>query len=91
MKSTGQLEHLSHSETFKALLPCKKKPLFDENALELVESKTHEHKQIWVIVWGGLDGRNRAIVIAESLARVISAIRITSVRWQSYLPPEHRN
>ena len=33
-----------------------------------------------------LDGRNRVIVIAESLARVIAAIRITSVRWQSYLP-----
>ena len=26
-----------------------------------------------------LDGRNRAIVIAEALARVIGAIRITSV------------
>ena len=37
--------------------------------------------------WGrGLDGRNRAIVIAESLARIIAAIRITSVRWRSYLP-----
>ena len=34
-----------------------------------------------------LDGRHRAIVIAESLARVIAAIRITSVRWRSYLPP----
>ena len=33
-----------------------------------------------------LDGRNRAMVIAESLARVIAAIRITSVRWRSYLP-----
>ena len=33
-----------------------------------------------------LDGRNRAIVIAESLARVIAAIRITSIRWRSYLP-----
>ena len=33
-----------------------------------------------------LDGRNRAIVITESLARVIAAIRITSVRWRSYLP-----
>ena len=33
-----------------------------------------------------LDGRNRAIVIAESLARVIAAIRIASIRWQSYLP-----
>ena len=38
-----------------------------------------------------LDGRNRAIVIAESLARVITAIRIASVRWPSYLPPKHRN
>ena len=34
-----------------------------------------------------LDGRNRARVIAESLARVIAAIRITSVHWRSYLPP----
>ena len=30
-----------------------------------------------------LDGRNRARVIAESLARVIAAIRITSVCWRS--------
>ena len=30
-----------------------------------------------------LDGRNRAIVIAELLARVIAAIRIASVRWRS--------
>ena len=30
--------------------------------------------------------RNRAIVIAESLARVIAAIRIASARWRSYLP-----
>ena len=40
-----------------------------------------------------LDGRNliHAIVIAESLARVIAVIRIASVRWQSYLRPKHRN
>ena len=38
-----------------------------------------------------LDGRNRAIVIAESLARVIAAIRTTSVRWRSCLPPKHRD
>ena len=38
-----------------------------------------------------LDGRNHAIVIAESLARVIAAIRIASVRWRSYLSPKHRN
>ena len=36
-----------------------------------------------------LDGRNRAIIIAESLARVVAAIRITSVRWRSYLSPKH--
>ena len=36
-------------------------------------------------VWN-LGGRNRAIVITESLARVIAAIRITGVRWRSYLP-----
>ena len=40
---------------------------------------------------GCFDGRNRAIVIAESLARVIAAIRITSVRRQSYLPLETQN
>ena len=34
-----------------------------------------------------LDGRNRAIVIAESLARGIAAIRIASVRWQSHISP----
>ena len=34
---------------------------------------------------------NRARVIAESLARVIAAIRIASVRWRSYLPRKHRN
>ena len=33
-----------------------------------------------------LDERNRARVIAESLARVIAAIQITSVRWRSDLP-----
>ena len=38
-----------------------------------------------------LDGRNREIVFAESLARVIAAIRITSVHWRSYLPPRDRN
>ena len=38
----------------------------------------------------GLDGRNRARVVAESLGRVIAAIRITSVRWWSYLSPKHR-
>ena len=30
-----------------------------------------------------LGGRNRVIVIAESLSRVIAAIRITSILWQS--------
>ena len=38
-----------------------------------------------------LIGRHRAIVIAESLARVITAIRIASVRWRSYLPAKDRN
>ena len=38
-----------------------------------------------------LDGQNRAIVIAESLARVIAAIRIASVRWRSHLARKHRN
>ena len=35
-----------------------------------------------------LDGRNRAIVIAESLAIVIAAIRLASVRWSSDVPPK---
>ena len=35
-----------------------------------------------------LGRRNRAIVIAESLARVIAAIPIASIRWSSYLPPK---
>ena len=38
---------------------------------------------------GILDGRNRAIVIGESLARAIAAIRTTSVRWRPYLPLKH--
>ena len=41
-----------------------------------------------------LDGRNRARVIAESLARIIAAIRSTSVRSRSdrsYLPPKPQN
>ena len=33
-----------------------------------------------------LNGRNHAIVIAESLARMIAAIRITSARW--WPPPQ---
>ena len=33
-----------------------------------------------------LDGRNRAIVIAESLARAIAAIRMASVRWPEISP-----
>ena len=41
--------------------------------------------------WENLDGRNRAIAIAESLARVIAAIRIASESWRSYLPPKHRH
>ena len=35
-----------------------------------------------------LDVRNRAIAIAESLARVIAAIGIIGDRWQSYFPPK---
>ena len=33
-----------------------------------------------------LDGRTRATVIAESIVRVVAAIRITSVRWESSPP-----
>ena len=52
------------------------------------------NRQVWeriLAFFGALDGRNRGIVIAESLARVIAAIRIASVRWRSCLPPKHRN
>ena len=35
-----------------------------------------------------LDGRNRTIGIAESLARVVAEIRITRVRWRSFPPPK---
>ena len=38
-----------------------------------------------------LDGQNRAIVIAESLERVCAAIRITSVRWRSYVALKTQN
>ena len=38
-----------------------------------------------------LDGRNGAIVSAESLARVIATIQITSVSWWSCLSPKHRH
>ena len=38
-----------------------------------------------------LDGRNRARVIAESLARVIAAIRIASVHWRSHFPLKTKN
>ena len=57
---------------------------------EREEKKTHKHKEIRrdTPLLDCLDGQNRAIVIAESLARVIAAIRIASVRWRSYLPPK---
>ena len=38
-----------------------------------------------------LDGRNRAIVVVESLARVIAAIRVTSVRWRSHFALKTQN
>ena len=38
-----------------------------------------------------LDGRNLSIVTAESLATVITAISIASVRWWAYLPLNHRD
>ena len=40
---------------------------------------------------GFFDGRNCAIVIAEALGRVIAAIQITGVRWQSYFPSKTQN
>ena len=48
-----------------------------------------QQKTFTARIWS-LDGRNRAIVIAESLARVIATIRITSVRWRSYLLLENK-
>ena len=47
-----------------------------------------------VVSWSSglsLDGRNRARVIAEALARVIAAIRIASVRWRSHLHLKTQN
>ena len=41
----------------------------------------------WLVV-PYLDGRKSlALVLAESLARVVAAVRITGVLWRSYLPP----
>ena len=48
--------------------------------------KTSGFGQVTSLIKGvNRDGQNRAIVVAESLARVIAAIRITGVRWRSYL------
>ena len=48
------------------------------------EDKTlSQHSTLW---WA-----NRARVLTESLARLIAAIRITSVRWRSYLPLKTQN
>ena len=57
----------------------------------LVPKAPTKFLRCWPAMQGSLDGRNRAIVIAESLARVIAAIRIASVRWPSYLPQKQRN
>ena len=48
--------------------------------------RVHDAKLGWTF-WI-LDGRNRTIVVAESLARVLVAIGIASVCWRSYLPPK---
>ena len=46
------------------------------------DSKFQARWKIRPLFVGNLDGRNRAGVIAESLARVIAAIRIASVHWR---------
>ena len=56
-------------------------PLFQQQSFR--NSKSVSKQSI-----ANVDGRNCAIVIAEPLARVIAAVRITSVRWRSCLPPK---
>ena len=46
---------------------------------------------LWDIVTGELRWAKSCESFAESLASVIAAIRITSVRWRSCLPPPPRN
>ena len=59
------------------------------SAIGLQKGQRIDHRKYWRIPT--LDGRNRARVSAESLARVLAAIRITSVRWRSYLPLKTQN
>ena len=71
-------------------IPCFLMQTFTRPSVQSERPRTGPENDIYPKVVGkrckSLDGRNRAIVIAESLARVIAAIRITSVRWRSYLP-----
>ena len=61
------------------------KPPFVSSRLDFPNCWVESTKQNY-----SLDGRNRAMVIAESLAGVIVAIRIASVRWRSYFPPPQK-
>ena len=58
---------------------------------DLITRKLHSHVHFSLFWITSLDGRNRTRVIAESLARVVAAIRITSVRWQSYITIKTQN
>ena len=60
-------------------------PLDDDRLCQVASERLSSE-----LILPGLDGRNRARVIAESLARVIAAIRITSAHLRSYLPPPKR-
>ena len=47
-------------------------------------NKRSKHIALRYLFVQDLEGRNRAVVIAEAPARVIAAIRIASVRWSSF-------
>ena len=66
----------------KALLGARRPKAVREHSSGRFSARTPGHS----CILRALDGRNHMIVIGESLARVIAAIRITSVRWWSYLP-----
>ena len=88
-----------HRKDFFATTPSDCQPLFETSDFcefgpfsvgkgQIHKSATH----IELINWfAGLDERHRERVIAESLARVIAAIRIASVRWRSYISPKPWN
>ena len=91
-------EHVAHGYTPASVLeglhlPCCR-------SIQIISTQQHDSRRqdlrpgknpIQASIVADLDGRNRARAIADSLARVIAAIRITSVRWRSYLPLKTQN